>query len=241
MSVIGEGVATVADGRGGLLERRGAVVRPGTRWRASSAQLRCRGRATCVPGPGHRERPAGRRSRSSVRGCGASRRGAHSSPVGRITAEEKISCCVTTRRRNFRASNMLWRRLGSLAARSFGLGMPGFGLGVLAMSGLPPRRLPAAHFPLALRVLAVALVPAPRVVLAPAPLAETDPRARPAPSGRSAVLCRTLTGAHGRYCSQGDSSGRMSDHPPRALSKAKETLPRQSIAFRGTRQRMRRS
>src|SRR5262249_44929486 len=79
--------------------------------------------------------------------------------------------------------------------------------------------LPAADLPLALRVLAVALVPAPRLVLAPAPLAETDPRARSAPTGRSAGLWRTLTGAHGRYRSQGNSSGRMSHHPPRALSK----------------------
>lgn len=113
-------------------------------------------------------------------------------------------CCVTTRRRNSRAMNGLRRGLRSLAARFFGPGVPGFGLDVLAMSGLPPRRLPAADFPLALRVLAVALVPTPRPVLAPTSLAETDPRARSAPSDRTAGLWRTLTGAHGRWPSRSE-------------------------------------
>ncbi len=194
-------------------------MRLGTRWRASSAHLRCRGRATCVPGPGHCERPAGRRSRSSVPGCEASWRGVRSSPVDRIRGWKKNSCCVTTRRRNFWALNSLRRGLRSLAARFLGLGMPGFGLGVLAMSGLPPRRLPTVDLPPALRLLAVALVPASRLILPPTPLAETNPRARSAPSGRSAVFSRTLSGAHGRYCSQGKSSGRMCDHSPRARSK----------------------
>jgi len=62
---------------------------------------------------------------------------------------------VTTRRRNFWALNSLGRGLGTLPARFFGLGMAGFGVGVLAMSGLPPRRLPTADLPLALRILAV--------------------------------------------------------------------------------------
>jgi hypothetical protein len=216
---MGEVVATVSPGRGVLIARRGGGVRPGTRWRASSGHPRCRGRATCVPGPGHCERPAGRWDRSSGRGCGVSTRGAHSSPADRRTGGEKIFCCVTTRRRNSRTLNRLRHGLGALPARFLGLGVPGFGLGVLAMSGLPPRREPAADLPLAMRVLAVALVPAPGLVLAPAPLAETHPRARSAPSGRRAGLWRTLTGAHGRYCSQGNGSGRMSNHPPRALSR----------------------
>ena len=209
----------VSGGRCGLDDQGGAGVRLGAQWPASSAHPRYRERATCVPGPGHCERPADRRGRRSGRGCGASTRGAHSSPADRRTVGKKISCRVTTRRRNFRSPNSLRRGLGALTARSFGLDMPGSGLGVLAMTGLPPRCLPPADLPLALRVLAVALVPAPRLVLVPASLAETDPRARSAPSGRSAGLWRTLTGAHGRYCSQGTSSGRMSHHPPRALSK----------------------
>lgn len=212
-------VAAVLGWRAGLIERRVVFERPGTRWRASSVHPRCRGRSTCVLGRGHCERPAGRRDRSSGQGCGASGRGAQSSPVDRRAAGKKKFCCVTTRRRNFWALKSLRCGLGSLPARFFGLSMPGSGLGVLAMSGLPPRRLPAADLPLALRVLAVALVPTPRAVLAPTPLAETDPWARSAPSGRRTVLWGTLTGAHGRYCSQGNSSGRMSDHPPRALSK----------------------
>ena len=194
-------------------------MRLGTRWRASPGHPRCRGRTTCVPGPGHCGRPAGTRVRSSGRSCGASSRDAHGSPVDRRAAGKKNFCCVTTRRRNSWTLNRLGRRLRALPARFFGLGMPGSGLGVLAMSGLPPRRLPAAELPLALWVLAVALVPASRLVLAPTPLAETNPRARSAPSGRTPGLWRTLTGAHGRYCSQGTSSGRMSYHPPRALSK----------------------
>lgn len=214
-----EGVVTVVDRRGGFVGGRGVGVRPGTRWPASSAHPRCRGRATCVLGPGHCERPAGRWGRSSGRGFGANTRGAHSSPVDRRAGWEKIFCCVTTRRRNSRALNRLRRGLGALPARFFGLGMPGPGPGVLAISGLPPCRQPAADLPLAMRVLAVALVPAPGLVLAPAPLAETHPRARSAPSGRRAGLWRTLTGAHGRYCSQGNGSGRMSHHPPRALSR----------------------
>jgi hypothetical protein len=154
----------------------------------------------------------------------ASSRGAHGSPADRITAEEKIVCCVTTRRRNFWALNGLGRRLRSLTARFFRLGMPGSGLGVLAMSGLPPRRLPAADLPLTLRVLAVALVPAAGLILASTPLAETNPRAWSAPSGRSAVLWRTLSGAHGRYCSQGKARGGCPTILLERDQKAKETL-----------------
>jgi hypothetical protein len=124
---------------------------------------------------------------------------------------------VTTRRRKFRVLNSLRSGLDALTALFFGLGMPGFGVGLLAMSGLPPRRLPPADLPLALRLLAVALVPASRLVLASTPLAETNPPARSAPSGRSGARPRTLAGAHGRYRSQGKSSGRMSHHSPRAL------------------------
>ena len=91
---------------------------------------------------------------------------------------------MTTRRRNFWVFNGLGRRLGPLTARFLGLGVPGFGLGVLAMFGLPPCRLPAADLPQAFRLLAVALVPAPRLVLAAAPFAQADPRTRSAPSGR---------------------------------------------------------
>jgi hypothetical protein len=74
---------------------------------------------------------------------------------------------VTTRRRKFWVLKSLRRGLGPLAARALGLGVPGFDVGVLAMSSLALRRLPASDLPLALWILAVALVPAPRLVLAP--------------------------------------------------------------------------
>ena len=47
----------------------------------------------------------------------------------------------------------------------------GSGLGSLAVFGLPPRRLPLADLAETFRLLAVALVPAPRLVLAAAPFA----------------------------------------------------------------------
>ena len=119
--------------------------------------------------------------------------------------------------------------------------MLGSGLGVLAMSGLPARCLPAVDLPLTLRVLAVALVPAAGLILASTPLAETNPRARSAPSGRSAVLWRTLTGAHGRYCSQGKARGGCPTILLERDQKAKETLICESIALLRTRQKMKRS
>jgi hypothetical protein len=80
---------------------------------------------------------------------------------------------------------------------------------VLAASGLAARRLPAADFPLALWLLAVALVPASRLVLASATFAQADPWARSPPSGQTAVWLRTVKGAHGSGHSRGKSSGRM--------------------------------
>ncbi len=106
-----------------------------------------------------------------------------------------------------------------MTARLLSVGMPALGLGVLAMSGLPTRRLPAANLSLKLGVLAAALVPPAGLVLASTPLEETNPRARSSSSGRSAGLGGTLTGAHGRGHSQGKSSGRMQSHSLRALSK----------------------
>jgi hypothetical protein len=182
----------------GLGKKRGGDARLGTLWPASSAHPRCCGRATCVPDPGHCEQLAGRQGRSSARGCGASSQGGRGSPADRITEWKKNFCRVTTRRRNLWVFNSLRRGLRSLAALFLSLGVPGFDVGVLAMSGLPPRRLPAVDLPPAFRILAVALVPTPRLILAPTTFAQAIPRARSAPSGRAAVLSRTLTSAHGR-------------------------------------------
>jgi hypothetical protein len=68
------------------------------------------------------------------------------------------------RRRKLGFFNGLRNRLGSLAVRFLGLGMPGSDLDVFTMPGLPPRCTPATNLVLTLRILAVALVMAPRLV-----------------------------------------------------------------------------
>jgi hypothetical protein len=171
----------------------------GTRRPASYGHPRCRERATCVPDPERCEPPDGKRGNSSVQDCGARSRAAHGSPADRTREGKKTFCCVTTRRRNFWLLTSLGRSLGPLAALALCLGMPGFGVSLLAMFGLPPRRLPSADLPPAFRLLTVALVPAPWLVLALAPLAQADPRARSAPSGRRAVFSLNVEGAHGRF------------------------------------------
>jgi hypothetical protein len=128
------------------------------------------------------------RRNSSVPGCGASSRGLRGSQADRIRKGKKSFCCVTTRGRKLRLLNRLSCRLCSLAALSLSLGMLGFGIGALATFGLPPCRLPAADLPQAFRLLAVALAPTSWPILAPASFAETNPRARLADSGQTAVF-----------------------------------------------------
>jgi hypothetical protein len=123
-----------------------------------------------------------------VPGCGPRSRAVRGTLADRTRERKKSFCCVTTRRHNLWVLRRLGRGLGPLAARALGLSVLGFGLGGLATFGLPPGRLPAADLPPALRLLAVALIPLPRPVLAPAPFAQADPRARSARSGRTAVL-----------------------------------------------------
>jgi len=200
----------------------GSVLRPRIRWPASSGHPGCRERATYVPGPGRCEQLGGRWHSSSEPGFAARSRGVGSSLAGRIRGEEKIFCRVTTPGRNFRVLNSLGRDFGSLPALLLGLGMLHFDAGVLATFSLAARRLPAADFTQAFRVLAIALVPAPRQVLASASFAQAGPTAWSAPSGRTAVLSRTLASAHGRCHSQGRSSGRMLRHSPRASSKLEQ-------------------
>ena len=79
---------------------------------------------------------------------------------------QKNSCCVTTRRCNFRILWCLRRRYGTLPACALGLGVLDFGGIVLTSSGLPPRRLPASDQAQAFGVLAVTLVGVPWLVLA---------------------------------------------------------------------------
>jgi hypothetical protein len=197
----------------------GAGARLGTRCPVSSGHPRCREQATCVHGLGHCEPPDGRRGNNSAPGCGVRSRAIRGSPADHIEEGKKSCCRVTTRRRNLWVFNGLGRGLGPLTALALCLGMPGFDLGGLAMFGLPPRRLPAADLPPTFRLLAVALVPAPWLVLALAAFTQAPPRAGPAPSGQTAAFSFNVVGAHGRCFSQGKSSGRMSHHSPRALSK----------------------
>jgi hypothetical protein len=136
----------------------------------------------------------------------------HGTPAGRTKRWVKKICCVTTRRCNLVALGGLWRRWDALTARTFGLGMLGFDGIVLASPRLPPRRLPAPHQTQAFSILAVTLVPTPRLILAPTALAQTDPWPR------SASAVRTImTLAHGSAFSQGTARGERVNRSPRAL------------------------
>jgi hypothetical protein len=185
-----------------------AGARPGTRRPVSCGHRRCRATATYVPGRARCEPPGGTRRNSSVPRCAVSSRGLGDSLADCRGEGEKNFCCVTTRRRNLR----LLGGLGSLTALSFGLGVAAFGCGILATLGLAARRQPAPDLPLAFRLLAVALVPTPRLVLPSTSFTQTGSRPRPAPSRRRAVLCRTLRSAHGRCFLPRESSGRMCNH-----------------------------
>ncbi len=200
----------------------GARVQLGTGRSASSGHPKCREIATYVHDPGHYEPPDDRRGNSSVPGCGGKSQAVRGSLADRIKKGEKRSCCVTTRRRNFWLWNGLGRGLGLLAAHSFCLGMLGSGVGIPATFSLPLRCLPAENLPLTFRLLAVALVPAPWLILALAPFTQAAPRARAAHSGLGTVLSFNVVVAHGRLDLPRDSSGRMCQHPPRALSKREQ-------------------
>jgi hypothetical protein len=217
-----EVVAAVVGQGCGVGEDRGAGARLHTRCRASSGHRQSCATATCVHDPGHCERLAGRRGSSSEPRCGASSRGVRGSPAGCITEGKKTLCCVTTRRRNFWTLSDLGRGLRPLAARALCLGVIGFGVRVLTTFRLPLRRLPTADLPLAFRVLAVALVPASGMVRAPAASAHAFPRARAARSGLGTTLSFNVVVAHGRFGLPRESSGRMRQHSPRALSKRKQ-------------------
>jgi hypothetical protein len=162
--------------------RGGVAARLDTRRPVSCGQPRCHERATCVLGPGPHERPDGRWGSSSVPGFGPSSRGKQSSRADRRREAKKSVCCVTPRRRNHWLLNNFRCDLRLLSARALGLGMPGPHARILTMSGLSPCRLPTVDLSPAFRILAVALVPGPRHVLASAPFAQAGPRTRPARS-----------------------------------------------------------
>jgi len=116
-------------------------------------------------------------------------------------------CCVTTRRRIRRGLCWLRQRSGTLPARTLGLGVLSFGRGVEPASGLPLRCLPEAEQAAAVGVLAVTLVPASRLVLAAAALAQAESRPRLSRPGTALALGLMMTTAHGRSVLPRDSPG----------------------------------
>ena len=209
----------------GIGEERGPAARIHTLWSASSGRPKCRERATCVHDPGHCERLGGRCGSRSVPSCGSSSRGVRGSPAVCITEGKKSSCCVTTRRRNFWILSDLGRGLGPLAALFLGLGVLGFGVGGLATLSLPLRRLPTVDLSPAFRILAVALVPTPGLILASAPFVQAGPRAgrRALALGRGFALTWWLP--TGGSISQGKARGECVTILPGRIKTRTKRLP----------------
>jgi hypothetical protein len=205
--------------------------RLGTHRRVSGGHSRCRGPATCVRDPGHCEPPDDRRGSSSAPDCGPNSGAVHGTPAGRTRESKKNFCCVTTRRRNLGVLRHLGRGFGALAARTLSLGVLGFALGGLATSGLPLRRLPAADLPPAFGILAVTLVPTPRLILPPAAFAQADPRARSSRTGTAGALWFNVTGAHGSVISQGIARGEFATVLLGRLSKRRTRLTVASLSL----------
>src|SRR5436190_11450500 len=94
-----------------------------------------------------------------------------------------------------------------------------FGGLVLTPLGLPLRRLPTPHQPQAFGVLAVMLVPTPRLVLASTAFAQADARSR---SSATAVWL-IMTMAHGRTFPR-DSPGGTRERSPRAFIETEKPI-----------------
>jgi hypothetical protein len=117
-----------------------------------------------------------------VPGFGSRLRAIRGTRVDRIGERKKDFCCVTTRGRNVWILPRLGLRLGALAARTLSLCVPCFDLRGLAMFGLSSRGLPAADESQSFRMLAIKLIPAPRLVLAATSFAKTTSPTRSAVS-----------------------------------------------------------
>jgi hypothetical protein len=213
--------------------------RPGTRRRVCSGHSRCRATATCVHDPEHCELLDGRWRCSSAPGCGSSSAVVHGTPAGRTKESKKNFCCVTTRRHNLGCLWCLGQRSGTLTARTLGLGVLGFGRSVQTPSGLPLRRLPAPDLPLAFRILAVTLVPTPRLVLPPAAFTQAHPRPRAASTGTTTARWFIVAGAHGSQCLPRDSPGRTCNRSSRALVQLVASRPTSASLPRAERTRQR--
>ena len=114
---------------------------------------------------------------------------------------------MTTRRRKLWVLYSLRHGLQSLTASFLSEGMLGSDAAVLATFCLPPGSVPTTQLAQAFRVLTVALVVTTWLVFARAPFAQTIAGARPAPSGTTAMLSRTLASAHGSFDLPRESSG----------------------------------
>ena len=79
-------------------------------------------------------------------------------------------------RANFGVYNGLGHDFDLLTALLLGFSVLSSDIVILATFGLATRRLPATNLPQALRLLAVALVPAPRLIPAPTSFAQTRPQ-----------------------------------------------------------------
>jgi hypothetical protein len=200
-----------------------------TRRRVCGGHSKCRATATYVRDPGPDERPDGRQRSSSAPGCGSTVVVVRGSRAGRTEESKKNFCCVTTRRRIIGVLRCLWHGFGALAAQPLLLSVLRFGCGIQAAPGLPLRRLPAAHLPLAVRILAVTLVPAPRLVLPPAAFAQADPRTRSSLSGTARVLWLIVVRAHGSAVSQGIAREERATVLPGRLSKSATRPPMTSL------------
>jgi hypothetical protein len=150
-----------------------AGERQGTQSAASYGHPKYRGRATCVHDLEHCEPPDDMRGSRSEPGCRARSREVHRNLAGRIMAVGKKFCCVTTRGRNFWVLNGLKREVRSLKTFSLSICVASFGGSILAMLGLPPRCLSTTDLLQAFGILAITLVPAPRLILAPTSFAQT--------------------------------------------------------------------
>lgn len=103
-------------------------------------------------------------------------------------------------------------------------GMLGFGGLVLAPFGLPLRRLPTPHQPQAFGILAVTLIPTPRLVLASTAFAQADAR----PRSSATAVWLIMTTAHGSVFSPGTVRGERVNVLLGRLSKSRSQtiLPR---------------
>ncbi len=135
-------------------------------------------------------------------------------------SRRKNFCCVTTRRRNIRGLRCLWRRVGTLTAHPFSLGVLSFDLVLLTAFGLPLRRLPAPHQTQAFGISAITLVPRSRLVHASTAFAQAD--ARPRSSATAFWLIMTM--AHGSTVPKGQPGANSLTFSSGAYRKGKANL-----------------